>query len=168
MHCNTIIITTPNNDPGHEVILDTMKAFTQTHDNVGLFANLGSRIFLSVMSCADIMIGNSSSGIHEAVSFRLPVVNAGSRQAGRLRPRNVIDCEPEEASIRRAISQALSDEFRETLVSLENPYGDGHAAERIVTCLEQFVPFEDILLRKSFCDGPDVWAALAEWMRQHE
>ncbi len=165
-HCNTIVITAPNHDPGHEVIFDTIKAFTQTHHNGKLFVNLGSQAFLSVMSCADIMIGNSSSGIHEASSFQLPVVNVGSRQASRLRPRNVLDCEPKEAAINKAVSLALSSEFRKELAGLENPYGDGHAGERMDAILKRFVPFKDTL-RKTFWDSPDVQAAFAEWRRQH-
>jgi len=121
---------------------------------------------LSVMSCADIMIGNSSSGIHEASSFELPAVNVGSRQASRLRPRNVLDCEPKQAAINRAVSVALSKESRKELEGLKNPYGDGHAGERMIAILERFVPFEDTL-RKTFWDSPSVQAAIAEWMRQH-
>jgi UDP-hydrolysing UDP-N-acetyl-D-glucosamine 2-epimerase len=165
--CKTIVLTAPNNDPGYQAILDEMKAFAGTHENTELFTNLGSQVFLSIMSHADVMIGNSSSGIHEAASFRLPVVNVGLRQASRLRPRNVLDCESEAAPIRKALSVALSSEFRESLADLQNPYGDGHAGERIVACLERFVPFKETILYKSFYDGPAVQAACLEWDRQH-
>lgn len=166
-HCSTVVATAPNHDPGHEVILDTMKAFSRGHENVALFSNLGSQGFLSLMSCADVMIGNSSSGIHEAVSFQLPVVNVGPRQAGRLRPRNVLDCPSDTASISRAVSRALSDEFRKSLADLKNPYGDGRAGEKLVAHLERFVPFKETLLQKSFCDGPEVQTVLDEWSRAH-
>ena len=139
-----------------------MKAFVETQKNANIFTNLGTQVFLSIMSCSDVMVGNSSSGIHEAVSFKLPVVNVGSRQGGRLRPLNVVDCEPEGKAIRRAISLALSKEFRKGLRDVENPYGDGQAGERIVTLLEQFVPFEDNL-QKRFWDGPEVLAASKVW-----
>ena len=161
-HCNTIIITAPNHDSGNEAIIDTMKDFTQAHENANLFANLGSQKFFSVMSFADLMIGNSSSGIHEAVSFHLPVVNIGSRQASRLRPRNVIDCKPHEDSIRKAISTALSYEFQKGLTELKNPYGNGNTGERIVRILERFSPFKSAL-KKSFCDSPNVKTAVEEW-----
>ena len=78
------------------------------------------------------MAGNSSSGIIEAASFRLPVVNIGNRQHGRVRGANVIDCEPDRASISAALSRALDPAFRAALRSLRNPYGDGSAADRIV------------------------------------
>ncbi|TFG47122.1 MAG: UDP-N-acetylglucosamine 2-epimerase (hydrolyzing), partial [Candidatus Brocadiia bacterium] len=110
--CNTVIATAPNSDPGNRVIFDVMKAFAQKYNHVKLFTNLGSQRFLSLMSCAELMIGNSSSGIHEAASFKLPVVNVGSRQTGRLRPLNVVDCEPEVSSINKAVSLSLSAEFR--------------------------------------------------------
>ena len=166
-HCNTIVITAPNQDPGHTLILKTMKAFSESHNNAKLFPNLGRQVFLSIMACADIMIGNSSSGIHEASSFKLPVVNVGSRQASRLRPRNVLDCDTEEVSINRVVSRALSSEFRKGLAGLKNPYGDGRAGKRIVGYLEQLAPFKSIV-QKTFRDSPDVQAAFAEWTRQNE
>ncbi len=162
--CKTLILTAPNSDPGHESILQALQAYPTKHPHARLFANLGSQNFLSVMAHADLMIGNSSSGIHEAASFRLPVVNVGSRQAGRLRPRNVIDCAADYESIRSAVAKALSADFRRTLENLQNPYGDGHAGERIAAYLEKFAPFKESLLQKSFYDSPDVQAATHTWM----
>ena len=78
------------------------------------------------------MVGNSSSGIWEAASFELPVVDIGERQAGRLRPANVIHCAPEPDEIAEAIERALDPSFREGLAGLVNPYGDGQAASRVV------------------------------------
>ena len=87
------------------------------------------------MSRAAAMAGNSSSGIVEAASFKLPVVNVGSRQGGRVRAANVIDVEPRRPEIRDALARAISTEFRTDLNGLTNPYGDGHASERIVEIL---------------------------------
>jgi UDP-N-acetylglucosamine 2-epimerase len=98
------------------------------------------------------MVGNSSSGILEAASFRLPVVNVGTRQQGRVRGKNVLDVECERADIAAAIRTALSPEFRASLADLVNPYGDGHAAARIVERLRS-VELGDKLLRKRFHDG---------------
>ena len=164
--CNSVIATAPNSDPGNRVIFDVLKAFAQKYNHVKLFTNLGSQIFFSLMSCAELMIGNSSSGIHETASFKLPVVNVGSRQAGRLRPLNVVDCEPEESSINEAVSLSLSVKFRRRLVDLKNPFRDGHAGERIVAHLESFVPFKDTL-QKTFRDSPEVETAMTEWRRRH-
>ena len=97
------------------------------------------------------MVGNSSSGIIEAPSLGLPVVNIGTRQDGRVRAANVIDVIFERGPIQEAISRAVSPEFRASLKGMMNPYGDGHAAERIVAKLKS-VELGDKLLRKIFHD----------------
>src|SRR5690606_32494313 len=84
---------------------------------------------------ASVMVGNSSSGILEAASFKLPVVNIGDRQAGRERAANVIDVPCEKAAIQQGLQKALSVEFKQGLASLTNPYGDGQTAGRIVDAL---------------------------------
>jgi UDP-hydrolysing UDP-N-acetyl-D-glucosamine 2-epimerase len=165
--CKTIIITEPNQDPGREQILNEMRKFAESCPHAKCFTNLGSAIFLSVMKHADIMVGNSSSSLHEAASFRLPVVNIGFRQAERLCPRNVVNCSSNVESIRQAISQALSKNFREQLYDLKNPFGDGHAGERIVAELEKLIPFSEKLYRKSFSDSISVQSALQDWRREH-
>jgi len=114
--------------------------------------SLGTRGYLSLMTHAAAMVGNSSSGILEAASFRLPVVNVGTRQQGRVRGKNVIDVGYSRAEIEGAIRTALTEEFRASLSDLVNPYGDGHAAERIVERLKS-VPLGDALLRKRFHDA---------------
>ena len=90
--------------------------------------------------------------IIEAASFELPVVNIGPRQRGRVRSRNVIDVGCTQAEILAGVSQATSPEFRDTVRGIANPYGDGHAAERIVNRLKQ-VALDDKLLRKHFHDA---------------
>ena len=87
------------------------------------------------MSYAQVMVGNSSSGIMEAASFKLPVVNIGTRQEGRIKPRNVIDCGYSTEEIKTAVRKALSENFRRGLKDLVNPYGDGKASDRIVSVL---------------------------------
>ena len=98
--------------------------------------------FYGTLSRAACLVGNSSSGIIEACSFGLPVVDIGNRQAGRVRPANILHAEagwgklyPEHGNIVAAITRALSPEFRASCQTLVNPYGDGHAAERIVEAL---------------------------------
>jgi UDP-N-acetylglucosamine 2-epimerase len=95
------------------------------------------------------MIGNSSSGIVEAASFALPVVNIGNRQQGRLRARNVIDVGHSRSEITVGVHRAMSREFRAGLTGLENPYGDGRASDRIVERLRS-VKLTNELLRKHF------------------
>ena len=92
-------------------------------------------------------MGNSSSGLIEAPSFALPVVNVGSRQDGRLRGDNVLDVPPDRDAILRALETALAPDFRERLRDRPNPYGDGAAAPRIVRVLRD-TPLGDVLVRK--------------------
>ena len=93
------------------------------------------------------MLGNSSSGIMETASFALPTVNIGLRQKGRERAANVLDAEPEPAAILARIDQARSPAFRSSLEGMTNPYGDGHAAERIVDVLTGCPLGQDLLIK---------------------
>src|SRR5262249_49702717 len=106
----------------------------------------------SLMRVAAAMIGNSSSGIIEAASFGLPVVNVGDRQAGRMRGANVLDVRCEWRAISDAIAAATAPSFVERCRALDNPYGDGHAAERIVDVLRTVDL--DTLRVKRFVDIP--------------
>ena len=99
------------------------------------------------LSQVDAIIGNSSSGIMEAASFALPTVNVGLRQQGRERARNLIDAPPETSAILSALNQALEPEFRRTLRGMENPYGDGTAAETIARVLTT-VPLDGLLIKQ--------------------
>jgi UDP-N-acetylglucosamine 2-epimerase len=101
------------------------------------------------MAHVGAMVGNSSSGLIEAPSMSLPVVNIGARQEGRLRANNVIDVPASAPAIERAVRRALSPGFRRGLRSLANPYGDGRAAERIARVLAT-VPLDARLIRKRF------------------
>jgi len=147
-----IVFTSPNADSGHQYIMDRLEQFGR-RDNVHLVTTLGSRRYYSAMAEATMMVGNSSSGIIEAASFRLPVVNVGDRQAGRLSPENVIHVEGNEEAIRAGMRKARADDFVAGLSALENPYGDGHAAARIVRVLRDSALGEAVLTKR-FVDGP--------------
>ena len=97
------------------------------------------------------MIGNSSSGLIEAPSVGLPVVNVGARQRGRLRGANVIDVEPSREDILRGIGAARAPAFRARARAAVNPYGDGHAAPRIIDVLRT-VPLDARLAQKRFSE----------------
>ena len=146
-----IIFTMPNADTGGRTILRMIEDFVSRHDSAWLVDNLGTQAYFSVMTLAAAMVGNSSSGILEAASFRLPVVNIGSRQEGRVRAENVIDVGYNHADISRGIKLALDPEFRQSLGNLANPYGDGRASERIVSRLKE-VSLDTELLTKHFFD----------------
>lgn len=146
-----MVFTAPNADVSGRTISSLVQEFVRTHPRARFVANLGSQAYFSLMRCAAAMVGNSSSGIIEAAAFELPVVNIGTRQKGRVRARNVIDVGYEADAIARAIAQALSPEFRASLAGLKNPYGDGHAANRIVRVLSE-ITLGDALVVKRFCD----------------
>ena len=134
-----------NNDAGATVIRQTILNL-RTSD-VFLFDNVTRRDYLGFMQHCTAMVGNSSSGLLEAPTFKTPAVNLGRRQADRIRGQNVIDAPFERDEIASAISRAISSEFRDGLASCENPYGDGRSAARILDVLQK-MPVDDRLLIK--------------------
>ena len=130
-----VVFTAPNADPDHHAIQRAIQQYVAAHGNARLVTSLGTEAYFSLLRLASAMVGNSSSGIIEAASFELPVVNVGSRQEGRVHDRNVITVACARDAIERAIRTARSSEFRDTLRGLRNPYGDGRAAETIVHTL---------------------------------
>jgi UDP-hydrolysing UDP-N-acetyl-D-glucosamine 2-epimerase len=131
----SLVITYPNADTAGRIIIERIEEFAAHRPRVRLAKNLGDRVYLSLLRHADAMVGNSSSGLIEAPSFELPVVNVGSRQRGRLRAANVIDVDYRRDAILAGIEGALDPSFRRALKGMANPYGDGHAAPRIVEVL---------------------------------
>jgi UDP-N-acetylglucosamine 2-epimerase (non-hydrolysing)/GDP/UDP-N,N'-diacetylbacillosamine 2-epimerase (hydrolysing) len=130
-----VVATYPNSDAGGKAMIEVLKRWEE-RPWLRVVPSLGQRRFASLLKEAAAMVGNSSSGIIEAPFFGLPVVNIGSRQAGRLRAENVLDAAHDQKSIRAAIECAMHDEtFRTRARNSRNPYGDGHAGERIVEIL---------------------------------
>jgi len=146
-----VVITPPNADPGGSVIADRLRSFARTHPRTVLVRDLGTRAYFSLMRLAAAMVGNSSSGLLEAPSFGLPVVNVGTRQQGRERAANVIDVGYSAEEIFEGLANALDPAFRRGLDGLTNPYGDGRAAPRIVARLAE-VPLDHRLIAKRFVD----------------
>jgi UDP-N-acetylglucosamine 2-epimerase (non-hydrolysing) len=147
-----LVITYPNADAGSSDIIAALETYAAAHPaTVRLVKNAGARLYFDLMAHAAAMVGNSSSGIAEAPSFELPVVNIGTRQDGFERAANVVDTGHGAAEIRSAITRATSNEFRASLRGLRNPYGDGHASARIVEQLAG-VALDDRLQRKKFVD----------------
>lgn len=146
-----LLFTKANADTHGRRINEKLTAFVKGRRASHLVDNLGTDGYFSAMSRAAAVVGNSSSGIIEAASFGVPVVNIGTRQQGRLHPRNVIDVGYSRREIEEGIRRALSPEFRDSIQDLENPYGDGHAAERVVDTLKQ-LELGDALIQKRFVD----------------
>ncbi len=146
------VITYPNADMGSNIIINAINEYSGLYpQKTKVFPNAGSELYTSLMAHATVMVGNSSSGIVEAPTFRLPVVNIGTRQDGKIKAVNVIDCSSELADISAALARAMSDKFRGNLATLVNPYGDGQSGQRIAEILAN-IPINDRLLRKRFID----------------
>jgi UDP-N-acetylglucosamine 2-epimerase (non-hydrolysing)/GDP/UDP-N,N'-diacetylbacillosamine 2-epimerase (hydrolysing) len=130
-----ILFCYPNSDAGSHALMQRTRDFLATRSDARVYVNLDAVTYWSLLRHAALLIGNSSSGIMEAASFALPAVNVGFRQKGRERARNVLDAEPETNAILARIEEGMSSEFRASLAGMANPYGDGHAAEKIVQVL---------------------------------
>ncbi|MBV9769533.1 MAG: UDP-N-acetylglucosamine 2-epimerase (hydrolyzing) [Bryobacterales bacterium] len=139
----------PNTDAGSRELVARSRVFLQEHENAKMFVNLNPISYWSLLRCADLLVGNSSSGIMEAASFALPVVNVGIRQRGRERGRNVVDAEATQSSILNQISFTRSRKFRCSLAGMENPYGDGHASERIAEVIASVPLGEELLIKRT-------------------
>ncbi|HUZ95124.1 MAG TPA: UDP-N-acetylglucosamine 2-epimerase [Edaphobacter sp.] len=143
-----IVFCYPNADAGSHSLMQRTHEFIRQHTDAHVFVNLGAVTYWSLLKQAGLLLGNSSSGIMEAASFALPVVNVGLRQYGRERAPNVLDADPNIDSILDKIATARSADFRESLRGMTNPYGDGHAAERIVHVLTT-VSLEGLLRKRA-------------------
>ena len=150
-YAGPIVFTAPNADTYGNEILQAVELFCNTRENAILFPNLGTQRYFSLMAVSCAMLGNSSSGIVEAASFDLPVVNVGDRQQGRLAGENVIHAAAQETELKAALNRALDPGFRQTLRNMENPYGDGRASNKIVDILRD-TPIDQRLLTKGFVD----------------
>lgn len=140
------IFVFPNSDAGG---LQIMALLDRIKDEPGnhVYASLPHRDFLSLMNHCSVMLGNSSSGIIESSSFKIPVVNIGIRQEGRERADNVIDVGHDRQAIETAVDEVLSDEFQAKLAGVTNPYGDGKSTERIMEVLTT-IELEKTLIQK--------------------
>jgi UDP-hydrolysing UDP-N-acetyl-D-glucosamine 2-epimerase len=141
----TLWFTMPNADTGGRSLGAALKAWAQERPRAHLFASLGQLRYLSLMREADIVVGNSSSGLYEAPSFKVPTVNIGDRQRGRLSAASVVHSAAKRGDIRVALDRALALDC----TTVENPYGDGRSAARIVDALRAMPP-ADHLLKKTF------------------
>jgi len=149
------ILTMANADAQGARINERLSAFcARAPERFKWIPHLGHLRYLSCLRHCAVMIGNSSSGLTEAPSFRLPVVNIGDRQRGRIRAGNVIDVPCSRAEILRGIQRACSTRFRNSLRNLRNPYDryhDGRTSERIKGVLKE-ADLTDALLKKKFYD----------------
>lgn len=139
----TLIFTMPNADTGGRELSVMVREFAQGHPNAEVYTSLGQLRYFSCLAQIDGVVGNSSSGLAEAPSFKIGTVNIGDRQKGRLKANSVIDCEPNREAIQVALETLYSAEFQASLAAVSNPYGNGGASEAIVKILAEY-PLENI------------------------
>jgi GDP/UDP-N,N'-diacetylbacillosamine 2-epimerase (hydrolysing) len=145
-----LIFTLPNADTGGRVLIEMIERFVSNRSHARAYASLGEQRYLSCIRHVDGVVGNSSSGLIEAPSFKKGTVNIGDRQRGRLRAASVIDCAADRQSIDAALQQLYSPEFQSRLPGVRNPYGEGGASARIIPILRDY-PLE-FVLKKTFYD----------------
>ena len=146
-----IIFTKANSDTDGRVINQMIDEYVTKNSHKSIvFTSLGQLRYLSALQYVDAVVGNSSSGLAEAPSFRIGTINIGDRQKGRIKASSVIDCEPNKDSILKSFEKLYSKEFQNSLINVKNPYGDGCASKRIVEILKS-VDLGNIL-KKSFYD----------------
>lgn len=139
------IVVYPNSDAGSSAVQKAIHKFQRP--NISVYRNLPRQEYIGLMRTAAVLVGNSSSGILEAPTFKVPAVNIGRRQKGRVQGANVINCDHDEHAIELAIKKALEPKFKESLKDLENPYGDGKSSDRILKILKE-IPIDEKLLIK--------------------
>lgn len=141
------LVIYPNADAGSRDIIGVIERY-RSYPFIRIFKSIPYGDYLGLMGLASVLVGNSSSGIIEAQSFRLPAVNIGTRQQGRERADNVIDAGYDKDEIKSAVKKAIGDKvFRRRISRRRNPYGDGRAAGRIARILKN-IRLDDRLLYK--------------------
>lgn len=149
-----ILFTKSNADKGGLLINQMIDEYVNNNfdRSVSVFS-LGLVRYLSALSIADVVIGNSSSGIIETPSFSVPTVNIGDRQKGRIQAKNIINCDPEKKDITVAIEKALSVDFRNEVKNTVSPYGDGNTSAKIMERLGYYFSHSEIFpFKKNFYD----------------
>jgi GDP/UDP-N,N'-diacetylbacillosamine 2-epimerase (hydrolysing) len=131
-----IVIIYPNSDLGYGRIVAQINKYSHNNNIIGL-SNVDREDYLKLLANCSALVGNSSSGILEAPSFKTPVVNIGNRQRGRQQSKNIINCRFSKDEIIECIDKALNSvEFHKLAIEAKNPYGDGNSSNRICDILE--------------------------------
>jgi len=145
------IFTKPNADTEGRIIIQMIDEYVSKNSHKSIaFISLGQLRYLSALQFVDGVVGNSSSGLAEAPTFKIGTINIGDRQKGRVKAASVIDCEPKKESILMSLKKLYSKEFQKKLKDVKNPYGDGGAAIKIKEVIKE----KDLsgILKKKFYD----------------
>lgn len=145
----TVIFTYPNADTGGRILIECINRFVAQHRETSrAFVSLGQQRYLSLMREADVIVGNSSSGLTEAPALKKATINIGDRQKGRLKAASVIDVTENSQDITSAIQLALSDVFSASLPDTVALYGQGSVSQKIKSTLKTV----NLVVRKPFFD----------------
>jgi len=146
-----LIFTMPNADSNSRIIKQMIDEFVLSHNKKSIsFTSMGHVNYWSTLQFVDGVVGNSSSGLTEAPTFKIGTINIGDRQMGRVKSKSIIDCEPTKESIKKALDTLYSKDFQKKLSFVKNHYGEGNSAERILEVLrDSILPNE---LKKTFFD----------------
>ena|SRR6218665_1180402 len=142
------LFTAANTDVGGAEINDTLQEISEQNERVTFVHSLGRINYYAAQRYSSLMLGNSSSGLVEAHSFGIPVINVGARQDGRLRNANVIDVPVDIPAILEAYSKAIDPKFKASIQQIPNIYGDGHASQKIVDFIAK-IDWSRLLLKRS-------------------
>jgi GDP/UDP-N,N'-diacetylbacillosamine 2-epimerase (hydrolysing) len=142
------IITAPNIEIDREIIISSIIAKVEDNVNIKYVESLGATNYHSMLNYVDFIVGNSSSGILEAPFFKIPTINIGDRQKGRIHHNSVIDVDYTTESIKKGIQKAIDPAFRDSIKSLQYLFGDGHASERIIEVLKHTTIDQDLMRKR--------------------
>lgn len=146
-----IIFTKTNADTDGRIINQMCDEYVSANMHKAVvFTSLGQLRYLSALQYIDAVVGNSSSGIIEAPSFKIATINIGDRQKGRVKANSIVDCDPKRQSIIMALQYVFSNEFQERLKKTKSPFGDGRASAKIVDTIKNYDLHS--IIKKSFHD----------------
>lgn len=146
------IVTKANADAGGAAINAIWDEAAKDRPNWYVTPSLGMKRYLSALKSAQMMLGNSSSGIIEAPAMHIPTVNIGDRQKGRMMAESILSCPPERSAIVSAMTRALTPEFQALAHAVSCPFGDGTTSEKITAALLRFLNRGDFSTKKQFYD----------------
>lgn len=148
------VITKANADAGGRQINDIWDEEVKKRKNWYVTYSLGIQKYLSAVKSSKLVIGNSSSGLVEVPALKVPTINIGDRQKGRLMAKSVICCQPVAEDIINAMNKGLSTSFRESIECIDLSYGDGTTSDQIFDRVMRFVKEKHKSNQKTFFDIP--------------
>ena len=134
----------PNADHDSQIIYKEIKNFVKQNKNSTVYKSLGSLAYLSCLKFVNVILGNSSSGLLEAPTLKVPTISIGNRQKGRLKAKSVIDCQPKQKKIYSNLIKILNEKRKNASNKFKNPYGEGGASKKIINILEN-INYDNIL-----------------------